>query len=194
MGALAAILMTALAVGPGPEDGEPADLPARQRILLVLRVLVYDRNLPARAPRDVVVAVLFRPGDAESERERDEVLESLARLSDEAVARGRTIRGAAVPVGTPAELSERLAALRPAAAWLCGTLEPLAAEIAPVAAARKVPTMAGSRAAVEAGVAVGIVPGPRRAAILVNAAAARAQGADLDAALLGVAEMVTVRK
>jgi len=28
----------------------------------------------------------------------------------------------------------------------------------------------------------------------VNAAAARAQGADLDAALLGVAEMVTVRK
>jgi hypothetical protein len=194
MRALAAILATALAVGPGHGAGERADLRARQRTLLVLRVLGYDRNLAARAPREAIVAVLFRPGAAGSERERDEVLEALARLSEEMLAKGRRIRGAAVPVGTPAELSERLAALRPAAAWLCGTVEHLAAEIAPVAAARKVPTLAGSRAAVEAGIAVGIVPGSRRAVILVNAAAARAQGADLDAALLGVAELVTGRR
>jgi hypothetical protein len=194
MALLAAILATALAVGQGPAEGEPALLPARQRTLLLLRVLVYDRNLPARAPGDVVVAVLFRPGNAESERERDEVLETLSQLSDEVVAKGRPIRGAAVPFTTAVELSTQLAALRPAAAWVGDTLAPQAAELARVAATRKVLTMTGTRAAVEGGLAVGIVAGPRRAVILVNAGAAKAQGADLDAALLGIAELVMGRK
>jgi hypothetical protein len=190
MGPLALILATALAVGAEPGGGEPAVIPVRQRTLLALRVLVYDRNLAARAPGDVVVAVLFRPGDAASERERDEVQGALSRLGDEVVAKGRTIRGVAVPVTSAPDLSQRLAALGPAAAWVCDALAPQAAELARVTAARKVLSMTGSRTAVEAGLAIGVVPGPRRAVILVNPAAAKAEGADLDAALLGVAEIV----
>jgi hypothetical protein len=194
MVALAAILAAVLSAAPGPAGADPAALPVRQRTLLLLRVLVYDRNLPVRAPEEVVVGVLFRPGDRESERERDEVLEALTRLADEVVARGRAIRGAPVPWSTAAELHERLAALHPAALWVTGALAPQAAEIARVTAARKVLSGAGTRAAVEAGLAVGIVPGPQRAAILVNTSSARAEGADLDAALLAIAELVTGRK
>lgn len=189
MGVLAAILAAVLAAAPAP-GGAPATVPVRQRTLLLLRVLVYDRNLTARAPKDVVVAVLFRPGEPESERERDDVLAALGQLGDEVVAKGRAIRGAAVPYGTPAELTTQLAALRPAAAWVSAALAPQAAEIARVTAARKVLSAAGSRAAVEAGLAVGIVPGEKRAIILVNPAAARAEGADLDAALLAISELV----
>ncbi len=190
MAPLAAIVAATLAAGPGPGAPETAALPVRQRTLLMLRVLVYDRNLASRAPRDVVVGVLFRPGDPDSERERDDVLEALGQLADEVVANGRPIRGVAVSYTTPAELAEQLKALHPAAAWVCTTLAPQAPEIARVTQARKVLSVVGVRAAVEAGLAVGIVPGQRRAAIVVNAAAAKAEGADLDAALLGIAEIV----
>lgn len=185
---LAATFLAVIALAAGVARGD--GVPVHQRTLLALRVLVYDRNLAARAPREVVVAVIFRPGDPDSERERDDVLAALGALAAEVVAAGRPIRGAAVPHGTAAELDARLAALRPAAAWVCGALDAQAAEIARVTGARKVLSMAGTRAAVEAGLAVGIVPGPRRAAILVNPRAARAEGADLDAALLAVAELV----
>lgn len=191
--ALAAIL-AALAADPGPGVEGPARLPARQRTLLLLRVLAYDRNLPVRAPEEVVVAVLFRPGDRGSEQERDAVLDALTRLADEVVAQGRGIRGIAVPWSGAPDLDARLGVLRPAALWVPGPLAPQAPEIARVTAARKVLSAAGSRAAVEAGLAVGIVPGPQRAIIVVNPAAARAEGADLDAALLGVAEVITGRK
>lgn len=190
MAPLAAILAATLAAGPGPGTAEAPVLPLRQRTLLMLRVLVYDRNLGARAPKDVVVAVLFRPGDPDSERELGEVLQALAQLSDEVVANGRTIRGTAVPYTTPAELSEQLKALHAASAWVCAALAPQAPEIARITQARKVLSATGVRGAVEAGLAIGIVPGTRRATILVNAAAAKAEGADLDAALLGIAEIV----
>lgn len=191
MVALAALLATALVAGPGPADDGLRPLPVTQRTLLLLRVLVYDRNLPARAPKEVVVAVLYQAGDAGSEQERDEVLGALARLSDEVVAKGRSIRGVAVPHG--ADLDEKLAALRPAAAWVGAALESHAAEIARITAARKILSAAGQRAAVEAGLAIGIVPGAKRAIILVNAPAARAEGADLDAALLAISELVNGR-
>lgn len=195
MRSLAGTLLVALATLAAPPARAEAParaqaVPVHQRTLLVLRVLVYDRNLQVRAPLEVRVAVLFRPGDAGSERERDEVLAALASLADEVVAAGRPIRGEAVPYTSPGELDERLAALRPAAAWVGAALAADAAAIARVTSARKVLSAAGVRAAVEAGLAVGIVPGPKRAAVLVNVAAARGEGANLDAALLGIAEIV----
>lgn len=190
MGALVAMIAAVLAASPGPAAAERSALPVRQRTLLLLRVLFYDRNLPARAPGEVTVGVLFRAGDRASERERDEVIDALGRLGREAVAHGRAIRSAAVAFTGAADLDARVAALRPAALWICRGLAAERAEITRVTAARKVLSAAGSRAAVRAGIAVAIVPGPDRAVIVVNAAAAKGEGADLDAALLGVAEVI----
>jgi hypothetical protein len=184
--ALAAGLLAATAGASPP----PSDLPARTRVLLLLRVLLYDRNLAVRAGDALVVAVLYAPGDPRSEADRDEMLAAFDEASQEVLAGGRVVRGVAVAMRSEAALSAELGRGGFAAAYACTGLLQQARAIAGAAAARGVPSAAGGRDEVLAGLAVGVVPRGERAAIVVNAAAARAQGADLEAKLLAVAEVV----
>lgn len=55
---------------------------------------------------------------------------------------------------------------------------------------RGVLTADGSKAMVEAGIAIGIVSRGARAGVIVSLPSARQEGAELDAALLAVAEVI----
>jgi hypothetical protein len=63
---LLAALLLVLAAAPAAGAGE---ISPRQRALLLLRVLVYDRALAQRAGGEVKVAVVFRPEGDAAERE-----------------------------------------------------------------------------------------------------------------------------
>ena len=65
-----------------------------------------------------------------------------------------------------------------------------AAAISAATRSRTVLSFAPSREMVEAGLALGLVNRGIRAGLVVNLAAAREEGADLDAGLLAVAEVV----
>jgi len=184
---LAILLALALCV---PDAPAAQGLSARQRALVLLRVLAYDRNLRARAGAEVRVAVVFRPGHAGSERERDELLAAFAELDARAVVAGLPVRAVAVPFAEGADLAARLAAPRAAALYACAGLEDRSPDIASVARERRLLTATGSRGPVEQGLAVALVDRGERAGLVVNARAAADQGADFDSALLSVAERV----
>lgn len=183
----AAVLVSlALAVAATASDG----IPPAQKALLLLRVLTYDRNLKARAGAEVRVAVVFRPGDAASVRERDALLLALEETARKAVVAGLPVRAMSIPFRDATSLGARLEELQAAALYACAGLDDAAREIARAARERSVPSATGSRAGVLQGIAVALVDRGDRAALVVNPRAAAAQGADLDAALLGVAERV----
>lgn len=166
------------------------DLPPQQKALVLLRVLVYDRALKARAKAEVRVAVVFRPGDARSEAEREQLEGALGEIAGKAVAVGLPIRVQALPFTDRVLLAQRLRERGVVALFVCAGLESDAAAIAGVAREGKVLALTASRRMVEDGLAVAIVDRGDRAGLVVNPRAAAAQGADLDSALLALAELV----
>jgi len=183
---VASLLASLLLVG----SASGAELPPRQKALVLLRALAYDRGLKARAGTAVRVAVVFRPGNARSEEERDYLVAELQEVAQRAVAAGLPIHVVAVPLVDGAQLSQRLREQGAAALFACEGLEGDAATLARVAREGKVLAFSASRRMVEEGLAVAIVDRGDRAGLVVNLRAAAAQGADLDSALLALAELV----
>ncbi len=184
--ALALSLVALAAAGPARAQ----DLTPRKQALLLLRVLAYDRNLRHRAGSAVRVAVVFRPGDRESEERRDAMVASFEEVAREVVAAGLPIQVTAIPFLGSADLEARLAASHATAAYVCQRLLPAVPEIARATRRRGVLSAAASRELVAAGLAVGVVNRGPRAGVMVNLRAAKEEGASLDAALLAIAEVI----
>jgi hypothetical protein len=183
-----ALLLAALVAAGGVARGE--DLTPRKQALLLLRVLVYDRNLKVRARDAVRVVVAFRAGDRRSEAERDEFVAAFEAVSREVVAAGLPIEVAAVPYHDAADFEVRLRAAAPTGLYVCARLDQAVKEIARISRRNAVLSAAGSKEMVEAGLAIGLVNRGLRASVVVNLSGARGEGADLDAALLGIAEVI----
>jgi hypothetical protein len=184
---LAAALL-AVALLAGHARAEEA-LPARNQALLLLRVLAYDRALRGRAGEAATIGVAFRPGDGPSESARDAMVLELKRAAESFSVAGLPVRIVAIPWarGGPAP---HLPADRLVALYVAPGLEAEAAAIARETRARQVLTFTMLRPSVEAGLSVGLVNRGSRAGLLLNRTAARAEGADLDSALLAIAEVV----
>jgi len=185
--AVAALVAVALA-RPAPACAE--ELPARNQALLLLRVLAYDRNLAQRSNGAVTVAVVFRPGDRGSEERRAALLAAFEEVARDVVVAGLPVRVEAIPFRDAADFEGRLEAARPALAYVDPTLLKAVPEIVQATRRRGVLSADGSRNLVEAGLAIAVVAQAGRAGVVVNLKASRLEGADLDAALLAVSEVV----
>lgn len=166
------------------------DFTPRKQALLLLRVLVYDRNLRSRAGGEVRVAVVFRAGNQGSEAQRDELVAALEEVSREVIAAGLPVKVLAVPYHDAADFEARLGRAAPACAFVCAWLEPMVKDVSRATQRHAVLSMSGSKEMVEGGLAIGLVNRGQRAGVVVNLRAARSEGADLDAALLGIAEVI----
>ena len=178
----------ALAAGLARAD-EP--LPPRQQALLLLRVLAYDRALRARTGADVGVAVVFDERDPGSAASAAELVRALEEAARGYVVSGLPVRVVRCPWRGPDDLASCLDDRGAAAALVApGVREP--ARIARATRRAEALSATSSREGVEAGLSVGLVQRASRAALLVNLPAARQEGADLDSALLRVAETLTI--
>lgn len=187
--ALASLLL-ALTLAVVPLAAALADgLPARNHALLLLRILAYDRNIRQRAGATLTVLVLSQPGDHASERRS-----ATLRAAFEEVARDVTVSGLPVvvrelPFRGVAELEAQLDATHPALLEIDDALAPALPDLLPLTRRHGV-TSSGSRAMAQAGAAVGLSERAGRAALTIHLPSARAEGADLDAALLNLCEVI----
>lgn len=188
--ALLTWLVAALAVFGGAWPALAAELPPVNQALLLLRVLAYDRNLSRRAGKRVAVIVVARAGDPRSRERADRLVEAFDEVAGKVVVAGLPVGAEALAVRDAAALQARLEASPAALVYLDEGLGPLVPELTAVTRRRGALSAAGDRALVEAGAAVAAVPRGDRAGVVVNLVAARQEGADLDAALLAVAELI----
>lgn len=171
-----------------PARGE--DLPPRHQALLLLRVLAYDRNLRARVGSSATVLVLYKPGDPASEARRGALRSAFEEVAREVVVSGLPVAVEEYPYRSAAELDAKLEGSHAAMVYVDHALEGNLLEITQLTRRRGVLSADGSRAMVEAGLAVGIIARSGRAAVIVNLPVSRQEGANLDAALLAVAEVL----
>jgi len=153
-------------------------------VLLLFKVLGYDRALARRCADPLTVAVAWRRG---GEAERDDLVDALRQAAARFAVDGRRVR--AVPVRwDPGSGAGPLRAAGACVAVLPDALLADAPSLGREAATLGILTVADTRAGIAAGAALALVRRGPQAAILVNVAAARAAGADLDATLFTVAE------
>jgi TonB family protein len=165
-------------------------LGADQRVKSLMRVLAYDRQLEARKDGGkIFIAVVFRPDAKDSAVEKDEVLAALGGLGAFKI-KGLSVAYAALPYSDPASLATGLGSRRVAAIYVCGGLADALGGIQKLAARSKIATMSGSEPFTEKGLAFAVVQKGGKTQIVVNLAAAKAQGLDLDASLLGIATVL----
>ncbi|HYO68821.1 MAG TPA: YfiR family protein [Archangium sp.] len=168
------------------------ELPATLRASLLVRILAYDRRMGSRPP-PLTIALLHQEGDASSARGGQELGTAM-----EAAARGRTIAGQPLRVlrmgfRNAPQLQEALAREGVVALYACAGLEAQAEAISRVTRQLSILSITGSEAQLHRGLAIALVRKGTSPVILVHLAAARAEGADLDAGLLSLSQLVEPR-
>jgi hypothetical protein len=186
-----AVLVAALCLAGGraqPAIGaESVSLPPAHQALILLRTLAYDRTLRTRAPERVTVAVAHAKTPS-SEAVADAIVAALNEVAQRAKVAGRPLRAVKLAF-VPAALEADLRAAGATALYAAPGLTKSAAAIAAVTRHARVLSFTSERDGVAGGLAIALVPRGDRTGLIVSLAAARAEGADLDAALLRIAEV-----
>lgn len=163
------------------------EAPVDVQLPILLKVMTFDRKLPVRAPKQVVIGVAFQSGNRASIVSKDEALRAIRAQPE--LMKGVAIRAVAVDLD---ESTLPAALARHDLTHLYVT--PLRAtdvgRIADWARQAGVTTMSGVASHLSDGLALGVGLRGGRPRILVNVEASRLEGADLSAELLKLAEIV----
>jgi hypothetical protein len=166
------------------------DLPVSYQAVFLLRVLAYDRNLKTRSPDTASVLLVYQPGDDSSESAKNDLTHEVNRLAKDLRVADLPIRVSSIAYTNPDDLDSTIGRTKASAVYLCPGLDPAVSAIMAVSRRRSVLSFTGVEPWVRQGFSVGLVARGARPAVLVNLPASKAEGADLDPALLRLAEII----
>lgn len=188
--AIAALLCASAGISWLEEPACAAELAPKQLAVMLLRILAYDRNIKARSNgKDAPILVLYQEGNQASESVQSDVSNALEDLASSVSVSGLRVQVITHSYSSSADLDAKLAATRPVAIFVCSGLNDIVSSLSTVARKRSVLTMTINTAYLKAGLSISLSRGEDRLSILINLPSARAEGADLDAALLRLAEV-----
>jgi hypothetical protein len=180
-----ALLLLALTVGSATAF---AQVPVDNQAKLVLRILSFDQKLVERAEGELRIAVIYRPGSDESERAQREMAAELETLAKKQSVAKLNVK--VVPLAFSGSLQSDLDRNKISAAYVCPGMETELGAISKAARAAGALTFSGVEQFARNGLAVALVRRDSKIGIVVNLPASRAEGADLHAGLLNVAEVL----
>jgi len=182
-------VLTLLLAG-GSAQAQKMAAPAEVQVPLLFKILTFDRRLATRPPGDVlVIAVVFQTGYRASLVARNQIVDALKAMEDSTIS-GHPVRWVAVEWIDEEQV--RLALIRERTDVVYVT--PLrGVELHPLvrtARAAGMTTFTGVPLYVEQGVALSIGIVRERPQIIVNLAAARAEGSDFTSQLLRLCKVI----
>jgi hypothetical protein len=168
---------------------EQMPLQAEAQIPLLLKVLTYDRNFEKKAGKELALGVVHDPTDRDSAKATDEVGSTLYKYS------GKTVKKLPMKYYTieftgAADLERFVKEKGISALYLTPGSAKALPVVLKVSEDLDLITLTGIPEYVRRGVAVGIGVAQDKPEILINLAAARAQGSDFDASLLRLATVI----
>jgi hypothetical protein len=187
---MAAALLGCVVLLTASRGATEESVPGNAQALLLLRSLGYDKSVKDRAHGgQVSILVVHKPGSSSSQDCQRELSTAI----------GDAIKQMTV-VGLPAavnvlpypkgEIGDELKRLGPQAVYVCPGLDAELSKIS--AAARQVSALSftGTETYVRNGIAIGFVVRNGRPGLIVNVPESQAEGAQLESALLRVAELI----
>jgi hypothetical protein len=181
--------MSGLAALPGSLPAQAMDAPTEVQIPLLYKILTFDRKLGERAPGNgLVIAIVFQTGYRGSVVARDQVVDALKRMGDSTIS-GHTVNWVAVELSDVESLRLSLIHNRVDVIYVTPLRGVELNHIKAVARAAGITTFTGVPRYVERGLALGVGIARERPQIIVNLAAARAEGSDFTSQLLRVCKV-----
>ena len=155
-----------------------------------LTVLTYDRSMKNRGDDKIVtLGVVYNPDSQASQNDAQSVGTDFATSALNITLNKRQVKAVMVP-WQGNQMGQDLRANKVDLLYVAAGTWTVLDDIKRVAKARKLPTLAGSRAMIAAGLGLGVVPGEHGPRILINRKAARAHGMSLDARVYRHAELI----
>jgi hypothetical protein len=185
-----ALLVALLLLLAAPRAARAEEVAASQQSYLVLRILSYDRNLKSRAGDPVHIGVLYKSGDKASEAAKTAIVAAIEEAAKRTNVSGMQVKLVAIPWSDAEAFESKTSGTKLAGLYVCAGLDGDLAAIAGVTRKRSILTFTAREAEVKGWLSVGLVTRSAKAAIMVNLPAAKAEGADLDSALLKVSEVL----
>lgn len=182
---LVLVLLAALAA----PRASAQELASEREAAILVRALAYDRALQARAGDAVVVAVVFRPGDAASAREAGAALAAFKTLEKLKIS-GLPFRAVQVAYQGPTALVDATKASGIDVLYVCGGLDADLPAIVAHTRGAKLTTMASNASYVHSGVALGLAVEEGKPRLLVNLEASRGEGAQFSSELMRLAKVI----
>jgi hypothetical protein len=182
-GALGALLFLVSAV-----LAEAPVAPDRQ-VLILTRALAYDGNLKTRAGEDLLIAVLGRNGNASSEEVASAMSKAFKSLGNVKV-QGLAVRATLLPYTNVTALNTAIESQGIDALYVCPGLEADLPAIIDLARKRQIITLGSREDHVKRGLSLGVFAVDAKPTIVVNLAAAKAEGAAFGSDLLRLAKVI----
>jgi hypothetical protein len=185
--ALISVLATLLSF---PSPAGASDLPVTDQAVFLLRVLAYDRNLKMRTPEAATILLAYQAGNAPSEAAKNELTGEINRLAKDWRVADLSIRVTPIAYTSLDDLDASLGRTKASALFVCPGLDSSVAIISTVTRRRSVLTFTGVESWARQSLAIGLVARGEKPTVVINLAASKAEGADLDPALLRIAEVM----
>lgn len=163
------------------------DVPVAVHLPILLKVLSFDRQLRVRAPREVVVGVVYQSGSRASVVAKDEALQAFQ--SANTIVQGLPMRAVAIDIDR-GPLADALDARKLTHLYLTPLRATDVHALALLSREAHVTTMTGVARYLDDGIGLGVGLRGGRLRILVNLDACRIEGADLSAEVLKLAELI----
>ena len=175
------LLLFGLLAAPSARADDQDEL--TRRVLILTRVLAYDRGLLERAGDEVSVGLVHVAEDPASRAEAERMAEVFAEMSDVRIL-GARLSAVLVPVGELSAHTDMNALL------LCSGLQDSLDTLTTASRANDQITLTLHRDYVTHGASVGVTWADDRAGIVVNLPASREEGAKFGSDLLKLAEVI----
>jgi hypothetical protein len=169
-------------------SAQQMDVPARLQIPLLYKILSFDRNFTARAGDQVVIAIIYQSGFRASVVAREQIEDALGHTASPFGT--RSLRWVAIEAGSGSTLEQALREHEADVIYVTPLRGVDLDVIADAARRSRLMTFTGIPPYVERGLSVGVGIEQERPMIIINLAAARAEGADYTAQLLRVSRVI----
>ena len=169
-------------------QSQPELLVRERQVKTLARALAYDENLPSRAGKSVVLAVLYKFGNPASEKEAAESFAQFAKLESYRLL-GLPFHSVKLPFTTAELLDAAVGSQGIVALYVCPGMEDEIANIKRISRKHKTTTIA-SREEQVAGLSLGVFSIDRNLTVIVNLPVSREEGARFSSDLLRLAKVI----
>lgn len=159
------------------------------QVPLLLKALTYDRNLGEKARGDILVGLLFKPGDVASEAAARSVAKLIAGFPTQSIS-DLPVYYRMIPYEDESGLANIVRDEWVDVVYVSPGLEEFLGEVLRVTAEGKVLSVTGVPVLVERGVSMGVESNDGKAEMIVNLASAESEGSKFSGQFLSLCRVI----